>query len=182
MSGSLNDPKTCPCKVCKENRSNAEAHLATLLRNQGLRDNGFRVELPEGAHAVLRDPRAITEGQRIQVKETIASAQVWADRIDKAIAAQNLAVVDTLVERNSKVMASADRLVVALFVESWSYETIPPPQPHDADPLRLLSGKAFDRLLKPAKDLWQEAWVDDEPTSMDVDSPFADSNSSAPTS
>lgn len=163
-------------------QTNTDPVLGRRLRNDRLRAAGFRVDLPDGEHAIMRDPRSVTEGQRIHMKEVIARAQVWAQHAEAALREGRLEVIDTMVAKQAETMASSDRLVVAAFVERWSYESIPAPQPHDIEPLRLLTGQAFDRLLRVAKDLWDEAWLDTQPTSMEDDSPFVASNNSAPTS
>jgi hypothetical protein len=159
----------------------AAEKIARTVRVDELRANGWKVDLPDGQHATMRDPLTITEGQRRSIKESGATVQVLNGRMDDALAQGNLAHFDMLVSRAASALAVSDHHVVALCVETWSYD-LPVPSPGgDLGGLRQIPALCYTELLKVSMDLAKVSFPDLSPTPPSVDSPFpAESDLSTP--
>jgi hypothetical protein len=99
---------------------------------------GVIVQLPDNAHALLRDPSQVSERLRRPIMAAVSRLAAGVDMTGKSeseIGTEMLASggMDTMNEVN-------DLLVVAL-VESWSY-----PQPITLDGVLDLPGVAYDAL------------------------------------
>lgn len=155
--------------------------VARAVRMDELRAKEWRVDLRDGEWAKMRDPATVTEGQRRYLKEARATIEAWDHQIDRQLQANNFAAVEMMVGRQAVAAAASENVIVALVVESWSYE-FPVPQPHDANPVRLLIADDYDTLLKVAYDIVKSTRVNPEPTSMADDSPFPEAIDSNPPS
>lgn len=152
--------------------------VARAVRMDDLRAKDWRVDLLDGQWAKMRDPATVTEGQRRHLKEARATIEAWDHQIDRQLQANNFAAVKMMVEQQATAAAASENVIVALVVESWSFD-FGVPQPHDPAPVRLLIADDYDTLLKVAYDIVKSTRVNPETTSMGDDSPFqepADSN------
>lgn len=150
--------------------------LGRTERIEQLRANDWKLALDDGHWVQFRDPRSLTEGQRSRFKEIGATAELIEGRLSEALENGNDLMVAALAERMAIAVMRADRISIAMFVATWSFQ-IPVPNATDTDPLSQLPGPAFDHLSMIAGDLIKEAFLDPGVSSK-ADSPFSDSGDS----
>lgn len=152
----------------------AKELLGRTERVAELRANDWKLTVDDrGGWVELRDPYLLTEGQRSRFKEAGALAEMLEGKISEAVANGNDLMVAALTERMVSAVMKADRLSIAMFVETWSFQ-IPVPNVSDTDSLGQLPGPVFDRLSMVSGDLVKEAFLDPRVSSK-ADSPFSES-------